>query len=53
MIFKVGFKSEGGHSPYVAVGGVSQNSCGACADLEYSGISTRGGRTCPFLLSQQ
>ena len=37
--------SEGGHSPYVAVGGVSQNSCGACADLEYSGISTLGQET--------
>ena len=37
--------SEGGHSPYVAVGGISQNSCGACADLEYSGISTLGQET--------
>ena len=37
--------SEGGHSPYVAVGGVSQNSCGACVDLEYSGTSTLGQET--------
>ena len=37
--------SEGGHSPYVAVGGVSRNSCGACVDLEYSGTSTLGQET--------
>ena len=37
--------SKGDHSPYMAVGGVSKNSCGACADLEYSGISTLGQET--------
>ena len=29
----------------MAVGGVSKNSCSACADLEYSGISTLGQET--------